>query len=196
MELAYVQNLISLNPVIFEIGCADGKDTKEFLKMGKVYGFEPEPNNIKLLKELKGLELFEGVVSDIDGEIDFNRSRTSDPEALRLSGSIQQPKNHLKIWDWIYFDESIKVKSIRLDTFAKDIPYIDFIWCDSQGAEERIIKGGSETLKKTKFFYTEYTNNEQYEGQATLGRLRELLPDFEMVIDFGTDVLFKNKNIS
>lgn len=187
-----IDNLLINNSVILEIGSADGTDTLKLMKKGKVYAFEPDPRNIEIMKKID-VPLFEGVVSDIDGEIEFNLSRNErDPDALSLSGSIMKPKKHLEIWDWISFKEKIKVKSITLDTFCKDIPNIDLIWCDAQGAEEKIIKGAIETLKKTKYFLTEYSNDEQYEGQPDLNKLIELLPDFEIIIDMGTDVLFKH----
>jgi FkbM family methyltransferase len=191
-----IKNLVGKMDVILEIGCADGSDTDELMNFGKVYGFEPEPRNIATLKNrLPELQLFEGAVSDVDGVATFNRSRTNDPEALRLSGSILPPKNHTKNWNWIYFDETVTVPTVKLDTFCKDMPVIDFIWCDAQGAEGKIIDGAKETLKKTRYLFTEYCNDEHYEGQPTLHELKKMLPDFEVVMDYGTDVLFKNKNL-
>ncbi len=193
-----LKNIIGKTDVIIEIGCANGDDTKTFLEWGAlVYGFEPEPRNVEILKGIKdkNFHLYPCAVSDSLGFVDFNRSRTSDPEALRLSGSILKPKNHLKNWDWIYFDEKTRVMTTDLDTFSKDIPLIDFIWCDAQGAEAAIIKGATKTLKKTRYFFTEYCNDEHYEGQVSLRELEKMLPDFELVMDYKTDALFKNKNL-
>lgn len=194
------------DPIIFEIGCANGDDTLAFLDTFadtniKLYGFEPEPKNIGLLEERvhsDRFELFKGAVSDTDGEISFNRSRTDNPEDLSLSGSIMKPKNHLKMWDWIHFDEQVSVPTVTLDTFAKNknLDVIDFIWCDVQGAEERVILGGLDTLNnKVRYLFTEYSNDEQYEGQPTLERILELLPAFEVAQHHGADVLLKNKNL-
>jgi FkbM family methyltransferase len=193
-------------PVILEIGSAHGNDTAEFIHVFgdtgfRLYGFEPEPKNIRLIKEKihdGRFHLFEGVVSDIDGNLTFNRSRTENPNDLSLSGSIMKPKNHLKLWDWIHFDETITVPSITLDTFVAQnkISVIDFIWCDVQGAEEKVIRGGAKTFpKNVRYFYTEYSNDEQYEGQPGRDRILQLLPDFEIVKDFGTDILLKNKHL-
>jgi len=190
-----LKNLIGKTDVILEIGCADGTDTEGLMKWGTVYGFEPEPRSIRVLEQIPNLKLFKGAVSDIDGTAIFNRSRTDDPKAVRLSGSIMKPKNHVKIWDWIFFDETIKVETIKLDTFCKDIPLIDFIWCDAQGAEGKIIKGGEETFRKTRYFLTEYQNDEHYDGQPTLDEILKLLPDFEIRMDYGTDVLLRNKTL-
>jgi len=198
--------LSTKSPVIFEIGAGDGGDTLDFLKIfdsvdAKLFVFEPEPKNIAILKNRikdQRFNLFEGAVSDIDGKVWFHRSRTSNSQDLSLSGSIMKPKNVLKIWNWIYFDQNIQISSITIDVFCKmnNIQKIDFIWCDAQGAEERIIMGGQESFKnKVRYFYTEYSNEEQYENQPTLKKILQLLPSFEIIEDFGTDVLLKNKNI-
>jgi len=192
------------NPTIFEIGCADGKDTQEFLKTFKdikIYCFEPEPTNIDIVKKTikHGSHfLFEGVISDKNGELIFNRSRTDDPSKLRYSGSIKEPKEHLNEWPNIKFDETIKIKSITLDKFCEDndITEIDFIWADVQGAEKELISGAKNILKNVKYLYTEYSNKEYYYGQSNLNELKTILgDDWELIKDFGSDVLFKNKLI-
>lgn len=207
LDKEYIRKLITKdNPVILEIGCANGDDTLDFIKTFsdtdfKLYGFEPEPKNIKIIEEKvhsERFELFKGVISDTDGEITFNRSRTDNPDDLSLSGSIMKPKNHLKIWDWIHFDQSITVPSITLDTFVKNknIDTIDFIWCDVQGAEEKVIQGGKNTLtNKVRYLFTEYSNDEQYENQPGLQKILSLIPSFEIVRDDGKDVLLRNKNL-
>ena len=193
------------NPTIFEIGCADGLDTLEFISTFgdlDIYCFEPEPKNINLIKErvnYKNHHLFEGVVSNVDGELCFNRSRTDNPSDLSYSGSIRKPKEHLNEWSYIKFDEEIIVKSTTLDTFCElnKIDFIDFIWADVQGAEDDLIIGGKRMLKdRVKFLYTEYSNKEYYVGQLTLEKLITILgEDWELVTDYGSDVLFKNRNI-
>lgn len=207
LDKKYIKQLIAKNdPVILEIGSANGDDTLDFINTFsdtgfKLYGFEPEPKNTKIIEEKISsdkFELFKGVVSDTDGEITFNRSRTDNPDDFSFSGSIMKPKNHLKLWDWIYFDESITVPSITLDTFcaSKNIDIIDFIWCDVQGAEEKVIMGGKKTLEnKVRFLFTEYSNDEQYEDQPTLQKILDLLPMFEVIKNDGKDVLLKNKNL-
>jgi len=206
MNKLEIKNLINKeNPIIFEIGCADGGDTIEFINTFndlEIYCFEPEPKNIKLVKERINYPkhyLFEGVISDVNGELTFNRSRTDNPDDLSYSGSIRKPKEHLNEWSFIKFDEEITVKSITLDKFCEDknIELIDFIWADVQGAEENLILGGLNTLnKKVKYFYTEYSNKEYYEGQLKLDSLLNLLGDnWELIRDFGSDVLLKNKRL-
>jgi FkbM family methyltransferase len=206
MNKLEIKNLINKeNPIIFEIGCADGGDTLEFINTFndlEIYCFEPEPKNIKLVKERINYpkhHLFEGVISDVNGELTFNRSRTDNPDDLSYSGSIRKPKEHLNEWSFIKFDEEIIVKSITLDKFCEDknIQLIDFIWADVQGAEENLILGGLNTLNtKVRYLYTEYSNKEYYEGQLKLENLLNLMGDnWELIKDFGSDVLLKNKSL-
>jgi hypothetical protein len=69
---------------------------------------------------------------------------------------------------------------------------VDLIWADVQGAEGDLVKGGTATFANTRYFYTEYSNNEWYEGQPTLQQLVEMLANFVIMPRFEMDVLFKN----
>jgi hypothetical protein len=70
---------------------------------------------------------------------------------------------------------------------------IDFIWADIQGAEINLIKGGKNTFKNVKYFYTEYSNGNLYKGDKGLKGILKLLPNFEIECDYQGDVLLKNK---
>ena len=204
MNKYQIKNLINKeNPTIFEIGCADGQDTIDFINTFdnnlNIYCFEPEIKNISIVKstiKYKNHHLYEGVISDINGKIIFNRSRTDNPDDLSYYGSIRKPKEHLNEWNYIKFDQTLEVKSITLDKFCDDnnIDIIDFIWADVQGAEENMINGGKESFeKRVRFLYTEYSNKEYYEGQSNLKKIMELMGDNWVILqDFGTDVLLKN----
>ena len=103
--------------VIFEIGCADGGDTKRFLNSFgsnlKIYTFDPEPINIKYMTTMGSQDAWHNsndilitddrhqfypyAMSGTDGITKFHRSRniTPNPEegflVGRYSGSIHQP---------------------------------------------------------------------------------------------------------
>ena len=55
--------------IIFEIGCADGRDTRKFLQTFgdnlKLYTFDPEPVNIKALTVLGTLNCVDELNDDI-----------------------------------------------------------------------------------------------------------------------------------
>jgi FkbM family methyltransferase len=192
------------NPTILEIGCNDGSDTLAFLRVmpqAKIYCFEPDPRAIARFKNNLGLDLdkvrlVEIALSDRTGKVDFHSSTGGYlPEGWDFSGSIRRPKNHLERYPWVKFEKTITVSTCRLDDWCaeNDIKQVDFIWMDVQGAEADVIAGASNILRETRFLYTEYSNNELYEGQLPLKDLLSLLPSFEVVARYPGDVLLRNK---
>lgn len=196
-------------PTILEIGCNDGTHTSWFLEMferPEIYCFEPDPRAVARFRDRLGdrdeVHLFEVAISDRGGTTTFHQSGgrrgTVDdalmPEGWDQSGSIRPPKKVLGAYPWLSFDERIEVPTSRLDTWRRTqgIERIDFIWMDVQGAEMDVFGGGSETLARTKVLYTEYSNQEMYEGQSPLRRILRELTDFRVVTRFPGDVLLRN----
>jgi FkbM family methyltransferase len=114
------------------------------------------------------------------------------------SSSIVEPINVTKVFTSMEFTES-QVDCITLDDYVSQSNLsgrvIDFIWADIQGAEHLLIKGGKQTFKNVRYFYTEYCGKEWYKGNKDAKGIQKMLPDFEIVHDFGGDVLLKNKLI-
>jgi FkbM family methyltransferase len=195
------------NPTILEIGCNDGSDTLPFSARdapGEIYCFEPDPRAIGRFKKHLGshldkVRLFEIAVSDRTDQIDFHASSGGDfPDGWDLSGSIRRPKNHLIEHPWVKFEKAITVSTCRLDDWCaeNDVKQVDFIWMDVQGAEGDVITGAPKILQKTRFLYTEYSNNETYEGQLSLKSLLAQLPSFDVVARYPGDVLLRNRKIA
>jgi 2-O-methyltransferase len=197
------------NPTILEIGCNDGNDTLAFLHVmpqAKIYCFEPDPRAIARFKNNLGphldkIKLFEIAISDRTGQIGFHASSGGDsdfPDGWDFSGSIRRPKNHLIEHPSVKFEKTIIVNTCRLDDWctANDVKQVDFIWMDVQGAEGDVIAGATKILQKTRFLYTEYSNNELYEGQLSLKSLLAQLPSFDVVARYPGDVLLKNRKIA
>lgn len=198
------------DPVILDIGCNDGSQTLWFLELFNnacVYSFEPDPRaRTRYLANVKDgrAALFDLAISDINGVRDFYVSsgtppfEQDSPENLTadwdMSGSIRRPKKHLEIVPWCKFDGKIAVTTKTLDSWVQEegIGLIDFIWADVQGAEVDLIAGAKEALRNTRYFYTEYSNTELYDGQVNLNQLLKLLPDFHVVHRYENDVLLKN----
>ena len=203
------------DPVIVELGAAEGTDTRQFLKQFKnarVYSFEPDPRSIKLFKQNiqdSRCTLVEKAVSDKDGKMMFHLSsgwpKTNNPlgQEWRLSSSIKESQSHSKDYPWLKFDEDIEVESVRLDTWIKDnnISLIDFIWCDIQGAEREMIHGATETLKITRYLFTEYGEVSVYAGALSRKETIQLMSEhgFDLIEKHSSstrrgNLLFKNKN--
>lgn len=200
------------NPVILDIGCNDGSHTQRFLslfKEARVYSFEPDPRAQARFRQQvtdERARLFEVAIAATDGTTDFyasgghpsDESKERLPLGWDLSGSIRKPGDHLVVHPWCTFDEIIKVRTQRLDTWCREegLEAIDFIWADVQGAEVDLILGGQAALRQTRYFYTEYCNRELYEGQVSLPVILKMLPGFEVLKRYENDVLLRNKQYS
>jgi FkbM family methyltransferase len=196
------------NPVILEIGASTGEDSLAFLREFsdiQLHCFEPDPRSVKIhqntVKDGR-CQLHEIAISDVDGEAEFYQSTSSSEETgfsseWLQSSSLKNPKNHLELYPWCKFENTVKVPTRSLDSWfaEQDIDQIDLIWADVQGAEENLIKGALKTLSHTKYFYTEYEDDELYEGQITLQQIKTLLPKFKAIGYFKNNVLFKNTEI-
>lgn len=205
ISIKYLKKIINKkNSTIIEIGAEIGTDTvnfDKFLSSPKIYSFEPDPRNFERLSQrVKGLDnikIYNLAISDGKGFADFFLSEdiygNRDGQG---SSSLKKPKNVGEIFSTILFEEKVKVETISLDEWVEenDIQLIDFIWADVQGAEDLIIKGGINSLNNiTRYFYTEFSDNELYENQPTLKEILALLPNFEIKKLFTSNVLLKNK---
>lgn len=192
--------------VVIEIGAADGGDSGAIWAATQAkdyYAIEPDKRNLNILYESSmygenNFRVFEYAVGDKDGFADFNPSNGHNTNLDRehtFSGSLKKPKEHLIAHPWCIFGEPIQVRTIRLDTFVEfyGIPFIDLIWCDVQGAEDLVIAGGQKSLAKTTYFYTEYYQNEMYEGQISCEEIHKRLPgEWKIIERWAENVLFKN----
>jgi FkbM family methyltransferase len=199
--------------VVIEVGSNSGEDTERLLevfKQARVYCFEPDPRAARKWQDRVDnprAELEEIAISNAEGEISFYQSRglppgyseNEFPDGWDLSGSIAEPKNHTVIHPWSSFDQTITVPSKTLDQAmgARLAPEsasfpVTLIWADVQGAERQLIEGGKQTLSRTRYLYTEYSNDELYSDQLSLKKLLAILPGFKIMKIWTNDVLLVN----
>jgi len=194
--------------VIMEIGAADLLDTPNIIqatgfKDGEYYAFEPEPRNLASSKNgvCPGISIIQAAVGDSNRRASFNRCSGFNVNLMRehtYSGSLKNPVQHLEFHKWCRFDETITVPMIRLDSFRDmlSIETVHFAWCDVQGAEDLVVKGAQETLRRTHLFYTEFYNFEMYEGQWTDEAILNALPgEWAAVRKWENDILFENLSL-
>lgn len=169
---------------IFEIGSCEGEDTirlKKRFPNSTVYTFEPLPNNIARIKRnlakygLSDRHLYKIALSNVDGNSEFHVS-SGHPKDLpksktwnygNKSSSLLPPKEHIKVLDWVKFNNKIKVKTQRLDSFCKqhEISAIDFVFIDVQGAELLVLEGAGKLLDKIGAVWMEVEAIELYKNQ-------------------------------
>jgi FkbM family methyltransferase len=209
LEKTIVSLVNKPNPTILDIGCNDGTDTLAFLSLfpdARIFSFEPDPRAAQKFRakvDSPRAQFFSIAVGAEDGRVQFyqssgNPAEVDDMPSWDLSGSIRKPKAHLRVHPWCTFEQQIEIPLLRLDTWAAEhnVHDVDFIWADMQGAEGDLIIGGEKTLTNTRYLYTEYSNDELYEGQPTLDQLKSMLPSgFELLELYQNDVLFRNTRL-
>lgn len=149
--LHFLENQIHQNDVVVDVGAHIGSMTLSFARQvgndGKVYAFEPDPGNYKLLTKniyINGYEnvnLINAAVSDHDGIVTLYQSDNS--------------ATH-RIYPWVNSKSEIKIQVIQLDRFFYTIEkQIDLVKIDVEGIEPLVLKGMSHILNNhsdTKLF--------------------------------------------
>ncbi len=141
--------LDSLKPgmVVFDIGANVGYYTLLASKLvgtkGKVYAFEPDPNNLELLKKNVSLNNCSNVtiVKKALGEkeetaiLSLDKANPGESSLAKTAG-----------------EEKVKVEVITLDKFIKQkkIQRADVIKMDIEGAEIMALTGGQDFLQQTR----------------------------------------------
>ena len=209
----YFKKFISNSPIILDIGCYDGNDSIEFLKIfpdAEIYAFDADSRSISLFKNninTDKIKLIETAISDTNGYVNFYQSDSDEKRhyeyqnSWSASSSIKKPTNHLKVFPNIFYKNPIKVKSMTLDTWVKknNLNYVDVIWADLNGGELDFINGATDILQKTKFLFLEFTNT-LFEDSLTIKEVENLLPNFENIGiydylgNYG-NILLKNRKI-
>jgi FkbM family methyltransferase len=210
LSAAEIRQLVGKDdPVIIEVGANCGQTTVELLKAmpgATIFAFEPEPRAIAKFRNVianPNVHLYECAIGAVNGTICFNQSSGAEHlpeyrEGWDQSGSIRRPNSHLKVWPWVKFEKQITVPITTLDAWSEQhqISEADFVWADVQGAESDLVEGAAQFLRSCRYFYTEYSNEEWYEGQITLAELLKKLTDFDLVRRYAMDALFRNKAIA
>jgi FkbM family methyltransferase len=107
---------------------------------GKVYAIEPDPRNVRLLKEnieineiCKNCEMFQIAISDSNGEISFWQSATPNTSSVHKTDRSQK---------------EIVVPCMTLGSFLEGKEYPNFIKMDVEGHEVQILRGALDYFKR------------------------------------------------
>lgn len=135
-----------------------------------VTGFEPQPDALAALRERQGphetyLPHVVGDAGDHTLHVTVASGMTSlfEPDPARL-GVFEG------FSDWGVLNEEIPVSTTRLDDI-EEIPTVDFLKIDVQGAESMIFEGGQSRLTDTVVIQTEVSFLPLYKDQPTFGQI-------------------------
>jgi FkbM family methyltransferase len=184
--------------MIFDIGANAGQFGEMIYKLGyrgKMVSFEPLSEAHAVLtdrcKNFGGWSAAEKcAIGEEDGEIEINIS-----ENLISSSALGMLDEHEKAAPKSKYIGSEKAKVYKLDSifgkYTENCKNV-FVKIDTQGFEEKILKGCVESMPKIKGFLIEMSLVKLYEGQALFGDLypRMISAGFEM---HGIQPAFVNK---
>lgn len=120
---------------------------------GRVYAFEPEPDNLEALRDviaLNGLSRCEALalaVSDLDGELDFQTG--GENSFVAHLGPARAPG-----------ERTLRVASTTLDTFVRGHAPPTVVKIDVEGAEGQVLAGAEELIARGTLFLIELHGEE------------------------------------
>ena len=177
-----------------ELGSHRGIDTAWMAEIPgvTVYAVEPDPRNQQPARTNVCID--QAAISDYNGQGLLTLSKEGWGQEWTFSSSIKEPFNHLHRYP-VTFGESVPVQMITLDNFCEQhgIGVIDFILADVQGAEAEMIRGGRGALARTRYLFTEYSDDQMYKNQPSLSEILAMLPAFRVLELWPDDVLLENQ---
>ena len=137
------------------------------------------------------------------------------------SSSLNAPTRHLTAHPWCTFDQTATVRTVPVDdlvAWVRDLGpavrdrygsaapvgalglglanAIDLMWVDVQGAQRKVLKGAWRTLNTTRFLYIECHQEPLTEDEPTPQELVHMLPGWEEIARWPTDLLLLNTRFS
>ena len=143
-ESKFFQGILKPDDICFDVGGNVGYFSMlmaERARQGAVHVFEPIPLNAAIVRANAELNNFTNItinnvaVGDVLGNIDFSVSVDSAYSSMKATGTKAEEK-------------SISVPILTLDSYIQqhDIPRVDIIKVDVEGAEDMVIRGAINLL--------------------------------------------------
>lgn len=146
-ETSFMKKVIKPGDVVLDIGACLGYYTLLFAKIvgetGRVFAFEPNPENFALLKKNVDKNGYKNIIL-------ANKAVSNETGKIKMYLSEYHKADH-RIYDSGDGREAIAIEAMRLDDYFKNYNgQIDFIKIDVQGAEGKVIQGMALLLQKNK----------------------------------------------
>lgn len=187
---SYFEKLLKEGDFVLDIGANIGYHTMNFARLvqphGRVFAFEPNPQNVELIELSKRengfahVELFPYAAGNEETTLDLV-IEGGQSNAHLLSQSDLSNRSITRL----------PVKVTKIDEALKDIEKLDFVKIDAEGAELMILHGMKETLKRHQpllifEFFPDYIQKTSQENPIhLLDELINLGYELRMLFDHG-----------
>jgi FkbM family methyltransferase len=168
--------------LIVDIGAAEGDTSVYFSQLypeHTVHGFEPAKKHFEIAEKktsaMENIVMHKLALSDREGKTKLHvtesslSSSTLKPDEKELSSA--DPRHAAKLQ--IAHEEEVQMQT--LDAALDDPQPILLMKIDTQGTELNVLKGATQTLRRTKLVLVEMNNHRQYEGNCQYYEVDELL---------------------
>jgi FkbM family methyltransferase len=197
-ETKIFMDLIKPGMIVLDVGANIGYYSLVSAKIvgnkGKVYAFEPEPNNFNLLLKNIKVNNYENIIpvnmaaSNKNGNAQLFLDKNNFGNQSLASKNVPECRG------------VIAIKTITLDKYFKDIiknKNMDIIKMDAQGAEGMVLEGAKNILKKNPIIITEFSpialKNMGTSPQKMLENIRKL--NYKLFIIHEKENIIEEKSI-
>ncbi len=207
--------------IIFDIGACEAEDSIRYSLLfpnSRVFAFEPRKDNCKKAADLisqygiRNIVVENIALSNENGFADFHLSE-GEPEGLshsenwnygNKSSSLLAPSEEMKKHTgWLSFKNKIQVRTQTLKDYVaeKNIPHLDFVHLDVQGAEYMVLEGCGNFIDKIKLIWMEVEAVELYKDQPLKEDIQRFMEksNFVNILDtvnqVSGDQLYVNRNL-
>ena len=146
-EIAFMRRSLKPGDVVFDVGANGGVFTviaaKQVGPGGHVYAFEPGQRELRLLRHniaLNNLTNVAVIGRAVGNETGTAQFAVASDGALSSLGKTSHPQQKVEKWEM--------VEIITLDEFIRqqNIPQVDFIKVDVEGAEKLVLEGAANLI--------------------------------------------------
>ena len=168
---------------VLHIGAHWGEEFHEYTRFGMTNQIwvEADPDTYKTLVNkiggYSGVHCVNACISDVNGEeVTFNVSNNDGQ-----SSSILEFGTHAQVHPEVKYVRSFTTTTRRLDDMFTGLSGINFLACDCQGNELKVLKGMGSLLDGIQYAYLEVNKKETYQGCALVEEIDAFLMDFRRV---------------
>ena len=160
-EVAYLKDIIQSDDICLHVGASDGRHTLVMARLaerGHVYCFEPSSYSFEILKRamafhgLGNVSCFNVAIMDHIGEFDLIVPVKTSGRLGHSFGHVAASEEGGASFPDIQMEDVVTelTQAVTLDTFCerKRIEKIDFLRCDVEGAEYKVLRGGERMIDR------------------------------------------------